>query len=1374
MQVIRISWKSAFVLSFFLISVQLIGQSKSYRFKHIAMDKGLSHHNVTSTIEDHKGFIWVGTVEGLNRYDGYSFKTFFHSPKDSSSISSNRIQVLFEDSQNHLLIGTNYGLEHYDHLEECFFGIPLKTPNQDFTHSEINDIKEDQQGRWWIASNNGVFVLNSEYQLLHHYKNIVNKPNSLPENNIGQLLFDQQNNVWIGSQKNISKLDQQTGILTHYPISEKFNIDRDQPVNVLMQDSKGRIWFGSNQAGLSLFNEAKQKFEYYALKTIDKNDILRNRVRAIKEDKSGKLWLGTFDGLIIFDPDSDFETKIVNDPNDPYSLNNNGVNSIYEDKRGNYWIGVYYGGINYLDENFNLFKHYQHSGNNKGLSYNIISFIAEGNNGKIWVATDRGGLNLLNPDRHTFEYFKQETTLSGSASNHIIQIEVGKNDNLWLGTLLGGLFSFDIKTGKFQEVNFNTVDFPDLSVKRIKSLKLDAKGNLWIAHSAGLHYYDVNAKQTLKYAAQLSKENSLTAINTIFEDQQKNIWLGSNEAKGLVKIEPNSWAFKSFEVPYVNCVFQDQDYIWVGTSTNGLFRLDPKTEMLINYTSVNLPEGNILGILADDNGSLWLSSTNGLFQFDKKTEQFKRLQRESGLQSDVFKKNAYLKSRTGHLYFGGLQGMLTFNPNEIKEEVYNPNIEILGITISSQKHKDLFKPSKKSITESKILKLPYHQNTFFIDYVAFNYSQPQKTQYAYRLEGFDDWNYIKSNRKAVYTNLDPGSYSFQVKATNSNGEWALESQTIKIIIASPPWKTWWAFVLYALACIALFFLIKNIISNRLKLRNELKLEHYKNIQTQELHELKYRFFTNISHDLRTPLTLILGPLEKLLQMHHGDNMTRSLYTTAHKNAEHLLRLVNQLMDFRKLETNHSQLRSAEGNIVIFLYEIFISFQEQARFRNIDYRFESADDYIPLFYDRDKVEKIFYNIISNAFKFSPDNAKISIQIEHIQKSIEGFPNGHVKIKVNDTGIGISQNAMNSIFDRFSHESNTNFTQEGSSGIGLAIAKGFVELHQGKISVESTLEQHSSFIVQLPCGSAHLDKKSMLKDFKNSESKSHYQEPALETKKANQAIAKKEDKVPLKSLPLLLLVEDNPDIQLFISSIFHLNYSFVIANDGEEGFKAAIAHHPDLIISDVMMPKMNGMELCSQLKRDIRTSHIPVILLSARTSLIFKVNGLETGADDYIGKPFLPQVLELKVKNLIESRIKLRERFIKEFNLSPKELAVTTADEQFLERVINSIEKHMKNPDFGMDFLGREVKMTRGHLYRKIKALTNMTATEFVRSIRLRTAAQLLKTSLMNMNEVCYEIGFQDPNYFRKCFKKMYGVSPSEYRNNPSNRPILSKK
>ncbi|MFT7032308.1 MAG: signal transduction histidine kinase/ligand-binding sensor domain-containing protein [Cyclobacteriaceae bacterium] len=1354
------------LLILLFVNIDGSAQKNSYRFKHFSTEQGLSYHQVSCTIEDYKGFIWIGTVNGLNRYDGYEFKNFFPSDSDSSSISSNKIRVLFEDSRNNLFVGTSNGLNIYDHRTEKFSRVQLESKEGDLIDSQIYDIKEYNDGKLWVATTNGVFVLNEDRSFHQQFSYNNETPNGLPNNTIGKILFDKGGRVWMGGQKHISRLDVKNGTFTHFPITEKFKIEREPPVNVITQDSKGRIWFGSNQAGLSLFNENDQKFEYYPLKSIDENDLLLNRVRAIKEDEKGNLWLGTFDGLIIFNPDTHVETKIVNDPDNPYSLNNNAILNIYEDKRGNYWLGAYHGGINYLDKNFNVFKHYQYTGNEKGLSYNVISFIAEGKDGRVWIATDRGGLNVLDSNSDTFKYFRQKGTASGSASNHILQIEIGDKDKLWLGTLFGGLYSFDTKTEVFTRVNFNNTGLDDLSVNRIRGIKADSRGNLWIASAMGLHQYDIKSRKTLNFYNNANGTNLANSINMIFEGEDKNIWLALNQSEGIVKFDPDTEGSTTYKIPSAQCLFQDEEYIWVGTSSKGLFQLDVKTDNIKNFNSHKLTNGNVVGILPDNN-NLWLSSNDGLFQFNKANGNFKRLQREHGLQSDHFKKNAYLKSKSGNMYFGGLHGMIMFDPDDITEDSYAPIIELTGLkTASYKRNKKVYQRNVGAISEGGLLELPYHQNTLFIDFVALNFSQPEKTQYAYRLDGFDDWNYIGSKRTATYTNLDPGTYSFQVKATNNNGIWATETTPMIISISPPPWLTWWAYLLYALAVIGIFILVKHIISVRLELKNELKLEHLKNEQEKDLHEMKYRFFTNISHDLRTPLTLILGPLEKLLQTHTGDNTTRSLYNTAYKNAEHLLRLVNQLMDFRKLETNHTQLRCAGGNIILFIYEIFISFQEQARFRNIAYNFSYKEKDLQVYYDRDKVEKIFYNLISNAFKFTPDGCKIDVKIDFDNNSSKDFSEGFAQITIKDTGIGISENSLDSIFDRFSQEVETNFTKENSSGIGLAIAKGFAELHKGKISVKSVMGEGSAFIVQLPLGSSHLKENQILKDFKDSESQSHYNELALENASSNLIItSSNKDSKELDRQPLILLVEDNLDVQMYIAGIFNPNYRIVTASNGEDGLEKAIKHSPDLIISDVMMPKMNGIELCSQIKRDIKTSHIPVILLSARTSLIFKVSGLETGADDYVGKPFPQQVLELKVQNLIEGRRKLRERFVNEFNLSPKELAVTTADERFLDLVIKSIEKHMKDPDFGVEFLGREVKMTRGHLYRKIKALTNMTANEFVRSIRLRHAANLLKSSMMNINEVCYEIGFQDPNYYRKCFKKMYGVSPSEYRDKP---------
>ncbi|MFT6809274.1 MAG: signal transduction histidine kinase/ligand-binding sensor domain-containing protein [Saprospiraceae bacterium] len=1362
------------LLMFIILSTSLVGQANTYRFKHFTTEEGLSHHHVKCSIEDSNGFIWIGTVDGLNRFDGYTFKTFYHDAKDSMSLNSDRINTLFLDSRGIIYVGTNIGLNRYNPIEDKFYRVPIMFNKEDVSANHVNDIEEDKKGNIWIATEDGIIVLNKDLDVINRYLNESNESNSIPNSDISQLLFDKDNKLWIGGTQTISRLNIETGSFTHYSLKDKFRIDKDHPVNVIAEDSKGRIWIGSNRSGLSLFDRKKQEFNYYELSSIEEDDVLRNRVRDISEDENGNLWLATFDGLIIFNPDTKLETKIIHDTRDPYSINNNGVTSILRDKRGNYWLGVFYGGINYLDKNFNSFRHYQHTGNERGPSYNVITYIEEGTDDEIWIATDRGGLNLFNPISGTFEYFQQEISIGGSAANHIMHIEAGVQGNLWIGTLYGGLFSFDIKSKKFTKIKFYDSQSEDLSINRIKSLKLDSKGNLWVAHSAGIHYYNPKTKEDLNFVEHFGQDFPLNNINTIHEDRQGNIWFGMSNKDGLIKIEGDSWEFEKYNIPAVQCIFEDNENIWIGSGSK-LFRIDNKTENIETFESKQLSNSSIIGILDDDSDHLWLSTTNGLFQFHKSNVDFTRMHREHGLENDLFKRNASIKSSNGDLYFGGINGIIAFDPEDISEEAFVPQIEIIDITVGSHKtNKTAYSPSKGVLDNKGILNLPYHQNILFIDFVAFNYSQAEKTEYAYRLEGFDDWNYIGTDHKATYTNLDPGTYSFQIKATDSNGIWSSQSKPLAIYIAHPPWNTWWAYLLYLMGAISLSILIKNNVSNRLKLENELRLEHFKNVQEKELHELKYRFFTNISHDLRTPLTLIIGPLGKLLQSHQGDSTIRSLYTTAYKNAEHLLRLVNQLMDFRKLETNHTQLRCAVGNIVLFMYEIFISFQEQARFRNIEYSFDSDQKNINLFFDRDKIEKIFYNLLSNAFKYSPDNSDIKVLV-HIDHNIsDSFPEGHLQITIQDSGIGIPATDIEGIFDRFSRIDNSNYNSDLSSGIGLNIAKGFVELHKGKIFVDSILHSGTNIMVQLPIGSAHLNTESIITDFQSSESESHYNELSLENTEGQYVVPKKNnDHKEEETLPLILLVEDNIDIQFYIAGIFNADYRIVTANDGQDGWEKALRHNPDLIISDVMMPKMNGIELCSRLKREIKTSHIPVILLSARTSLVFKVNGLETGADDYVGKPFAHQVLELKVKNLIESRKKLRDRFVNEFNLSPKELAVTTADERFLDILIKSTEKHMKNPEFGIEFLSKEVQMTRGHLYRKIKALTNMTATGFVRSIRLQTAANLLKNTLMNINEVCYEIGFQDPNYYRKCFKNRYGVSPSEYRKNPSEHLAIGR-
>ena len=1359
------------LLSLYLFAIG-ITQPTTFRFKNLSTEHGLSSHLVTCIIEDDLGFMWIGTNDGLNRFDGYAFKTFYHQEKDSTSISSNQIQVLNTDKEGNLWIGTSNGLNRLGPNTNNFERISLVATTKDLSVVSIKAIKEDEKGQIWLGTTKGLIVIDKNGNIIQHFQNDPNNPESLAENRVGQILFDKKGGVWIGTEKHVNRLNLANNDFTRFPLAIQFDLDKYPPINCLFQDTKGRIWVTSRLSGLNLFNERKQSFEYYPLKHIPTDDVLLHRTRNLHETTDGKMWLATYDGIILFDPESDFETKLVHDPNNEYSLSHNGVSCIYKDKRGNLWVGVYIGGINYLDKNINAIQHYQYTGDKYGPSFNVTSSMAEDKSGKIWLGVERDGLNCFDPITQTFDYYKQDNTLyqSNSAANHMRELKIGANNNIWIGTFFGGLFSFDLTSKKFTSIPLQDNNGAELNLAQIQSLEVDENENLWIASDAGLHYYDTQNKRILKSITALQGIDLKGNISTVFEGLEGDVWIGTNQENGLIHLDITTGEAKKYGVDNVRTIHQEAaNKLWLGTIRDGLFYLNIKTGALQNYPLEQINNIGVYGILPGKVDNLWLSTDNGIYKFNTADYSSKSFQKEDGIKGNQYKRNAFLAAADGRLYFGGSKGLNVFDPMKIGDETFSPNIVITDFSVASSKEGA---SQKDKITEAwgnqKIIALPWHQNTFFIDFVAINFSRPDKTQYAYKLDGFDDWNYIGNRRNATYTNLNPGRYTFQLKATNGDGDWNSESELLKLHIATPPWQTWWAYLGYLLAFGTTIYFVQKSIRNRLRLKNELQLEQLKREQVQQFHELKYRFFTNISHDLKTPLTLIMGPLEQLLNYYTADVQVRRQLTVAHKNGERLLNLIGQLMDFRKLETNHNQLKAAPGNFTRFAKEIFLSFQEAARFRDIDYVFEVKEEISTIYFDRDKLEKVLYNLLSNAFKYTPDGGEIQVYINN-HTSFEKFVEGHISLSIKDSGKGMTSQIKKNLFNPYVLADSPTFNQESSSGIGLSIAKSLMDLHKGTIEVVSQFGEGTTFILCLPIGKVHLSPTEILSDFNNSDAPVHYLksgEALVEAVKEKVTNLDSKPSTDLTEQPLLLIVEDNPDIQQYIVDIFQANYRLLLAANGKEGFDKAIKNNPDIIISDVMMPEVNGIDFCSQIKRELKTSHIPVILLSARTSLIFKVNGLETGADDYINKPFSQQVLQLKVKNLLATRKNLQQRFRKEANLKLKNIAVSTADERFLEKLIQLIESNMKKPEFGVEFLGGELRITRVHLYRKIKALTDMTASEFVRMIRLRYAKKILTNTFLNINEISYEVGFQDPSYFRKCFKQKFGVSPTKYRDNPA--------
>ena len=1344
-----------FVLTPFLCLLFLChalpGQVPALRFKVYSTAEGLSNATVHDILQDKRGFMWIGTSNGLNRFDGYRFEVFRKQKEHTEGLYSNQISCLLEDQQGVLWIGTGKGLNYFLPWEQQFhqksFGDSLQIPH-------IRAMVEDEQGQLWVGSNQGLWMLNQERDEWKHYPITADQSST---HTISALNIDSKGRLWVGTKNGIDRYDPASGKFFHYALQDKFTVDQDALPRFIFEDSRGIIWTGSYNSGLNRLDPGQQQFKPYPLALISEKDYLQNRIRDIHEDEDGYLWLATYRGIVIFHPDTGEERAIKADRSNPNSLSHEALTCFFEDPQGNFWIGSFWGGVNYFDKNYNNFQHYQNTGKEDALSYNIITGFAEDAEQKIWISAARGGLNAFDPQTGAIRQYRQkDPSPIASSINNIQLIESDPDGNLWLGTLYGGLHQFDTKKKQFKPIR---VSGTGAQFDNIKSMYFEPGRGLWFSNREGLFLYQPS-EQILESFNPLGRTAAdLQLINCIVPGKAPNsLWLGTQSGEhGLVRINTDQQSFERYAIPHVNCLLAGKNgWIWAGTNGDGLYALDETSGKIQHYPPNGEFNGQIFGILEDESGNLWMSTPDGLVCFLPQEKSFRYYQNSDGIQGNQFKKNAYLKSRNGDFYFGGTNGFNVFNPAQIKNDHFLPNVAITNIRIGSKsgQPRNLESPYAP-LGKVRNLTLKHFENTIFFDFVALNYSKPEKTQYAYQLEGFDEWNYIEERRNATYTNLSPGNYVFKIKATNGDGRWTEATEGLILKISPPPWKTWWAYVLYSLVLISTFLIGRKMILNRIYLKNELRTEQLIRKQEQELHEMKVRFFTNISHELRTPLTLILGPLEKISRSFFGKSQIRHHLHVATQNAERLAKLIDQLMDFRKLETDHLELRAAKGNLVRFVKEIFLSFKEHAKFHQIKYSFVSQEESIEVYFDRDKMEKVLFNLLSNAFKFTPPGKAIKMLIRQEKP-------GFVEVSVSDEGTGILPEALDQVFDRFFQGKVPDKSFQGT-GIGLSLAKGFIELHQGHISVKSELGKGADFSFCLPLGCDHLQKEQIIIDFQDSDSRQHYlTRPTpvtpVSTNSPTQATGQ-----TIGSLPKLLIVEDNQDIREFIAEGFSGQYQVYLADNGKSGYEQAIKIAPDLVISDVMMPEWNGIDLCSKLKKDFRTSHIPIILLSARTALIFKVNGLETGADDYLTKPFNQEILELKVRNLISSRRKLRERFRKEGSLNLSSVATTSTDEQFLNKIVALIEANLKNPEFNVAFLSRELSLSRAHLYRKIKALTDMTATEFIRSIRLRRASKILKEDpFLNINEVSYEVGIQDPSYFRKCFKQRYGLSPRKYR------------
>ncbi len=1323
------------------------------QFKYLSKNDGLSQVSVFSIAQDGAGFLWFGTRDGLNKYDGYQFKVY-----KQDEIASNDVRVLYYDQLGHqLIVGTMDGLSFYDDVKDKFSNYKNdKDDPASLTSNVIRSILRDSEGRLWIGTSNGLNLYDKTTNTFKRF--LYNLPkNSLSTNKTIDVIFEDANKtVWLGTSTGLFLLEYENGQVTikEAPVNDEIS---SQDISTIIEDSKGNLWVGTKEDGLNYWERSTDKVIIYQSSSSKPKSLSNNKIRSTIYDKSGNLWVGTFNGLNKFDKNLKTFTSYKKSPELFTGPSDNSIRTIFIDKKGSLWIGTYYGGITHLDYDYSQFTNVVPSPISNGLSANVVSSFLEENDGSLWIGTEGGGLNFFDGKRNKFIELNQNGT-NEFAGKNIKQLFKDGN-KLWIGYFSAGLDVFDTKTKVITHYRHQPNNPNSLANDNVYSFHKEGN-KLWLAtYGGGISILDLSSYQFTSYKSNPADKNSLSSnLTRVFlKMKDQSFWVGTESGLNKIKLGQDGMP-QSFDVklPIEKIYALQEDSksnLWIGTISNGLYKYNVAIGSFQQYTIKDgLPGNTIFGILEDNQGNMWISTNNGLSKYNAFENAFTNYNTSNGLSNVEFNFNAYYKTTSGDLLFGGINGFSRFNPSKITKNSYIPPLVFTELS----QHNEAVVISKtgilpQSINKIKNLVFKYNEANFTIKYAALDYFSPELNHYAVKMEGLDrDWTYTIGKTEATYTIQKEGDYVFRLRGGNSEGLWNPKELTLKIKVLPPPWRSWWAYLIYLTTISLGIYSLYRYIS----LENKLKLQRIAREQQDELHEVKLRFFTNITHEFRTPLTLILGPIKDLINKPDQSPENLKHLNMVDRSAQRLLNLVNQILTFRKLANDYEPIAPQEGNLVHLLKEVYLPFSDTASKKNIDYNFKASNEVIMGWYDEEKLEKVFFNLLSNAFKFTQENGKVEVRIKEFDNEII--------IEFKDNGLGVDKEFQEQIFKRFYEKSSLQSSAIKGSGIGLAISKQMVELHNGSIMVKSKKDQGAKFTITLPKGKDHFSEEQINNiPSKSTNKSSDYLLPEYKSLYLNSDID--ENDVP-DDAPLIIIVEDNIEVADYIQFILKSEYKIMTAVNGIEGLKKIQKNNPDLIISDVMMPQMDGIELCKEVKSNFEISHIPIILLTARTASLFKIEGLKTGADDYMTKPFNPEELKLRVANLINIRKEAKEKFARVLTFDPQSIEVTSNDETFLTNAMQIAEENIENYEFTVDQFADKLNVSRALLFTKLKALTGQTPNNFIKTIRLKRAAQLILQDKLNISEIAYMVGFKDPKYFSKCFVQHFDVKPSEYQGN----------
>lgn len=1348
---------------------QIIFANQRYHFSNLSVQNGLSQLHVTCIYQDRLGYMWFGTRNGLNKFNGNNFETFWNHADDECSISNNTIACITEDAEGNLWFGTENGLNKLDKRRNGFKRYYFD-PEANAANNKIISLFTDKEGTLWVGTISGLYVFDAKEDILkeiplkelanNSISTIIEKDDLLyiASSMSGLVIYDPRKNRVVRSYRKDSKT---------LPIPSNYIKD-------VYIDKKDNIWIGTYKDGVCVIRHDLSEVIYYNTA----NGLSNNDIRCIKESPAGEMWIGTFDGLNIVNP---VTSRIASYKHGAQgSLSHHSVYSILFDRMQTIWIGTYAGGVDYYNPYGHLFDFYNPAtilNANLGILGPAVEY-----DGTLYISSEGGGLIAFDLAQQSFRQYTLPHKADGSVKN-IFKTVYLDGDRILCGTSQGEVYEFNLNTRQFSLFYQTTDRRPIYHISRSRAGEVIIGA---ISVTEGLVFISDDGQRSIQTEFPVKGKGGVHFSHVICACEVDNdIFLIGTKNNGLFCYDKINHTLLSYNetnglaAQYISSILKDHSgRIWISSIDGGLSELVLSTGQFTTYNEKNgLMNNQICKIVEGNDNTLWLSTLNGISNLDLRTRGITNYNKESGIRVQEFSPCAGLHLSGNRIFFAGNNGFTLFNPNDI---ITNPNVppiildklHINNCLIQAGDEGDIL---KENISTQKKIVLKYNQTNITIEYCALNYIFNNKNQYAYKLEGFDhDWNEVGNRRTAYYTNIPSGTYKFVVKGSNNDGIWNEEGTTLEIVVLPPLWKTWWAYLFYAVVAIALIAFIIRYFTEKKRLQNNIRLKQMEAEVHEEYYQERNRLFTNFSHELRTPLTLIMAPLEEFVKRTDLTDDIHYKVKLMLRNAQRLLRIVNNLMDLQKNESGTMKLQVSENDMIKFTHEAVSSFQDLALYRNIHLKFKHSIDCQPVWFDWNLLEKVYFNFLSNAFKNVPDGGTVSVELDvkpyseltfFLPAKLNKYKNTEIRyltISIQDNGVGIAPDELEKIFQPFYQVAQNEHSKSGT-GIGLSLSKAIIEMHHGVVWAENATGANMSGVGLSSSGAVFKFVLPVDKSLFAPEMIIESAEDKAVSFSVELPDAAYEPDNSSRKQATILVVEDNRDLNNYICSCLADRYNVVGVTNGEDALAKAVYLLPNLIITDLMMPKMNGIELIRRLKKDMNTSHIPIIMVTAKTGTDDIKEGYAAGADEYITKPFDASILKIRVDNLIQSREKLKELYSKNFSLESLGVDVTSVDEKFMQKLYATLQQNIANSDLNLDAFCKELGLSKSNLYRKIKQITGYSPNEFIRNFRLETAAKMLKETDMSITEVYCAVGYNSLAYFSNSFKTLYGVSPSEFKN-----------